>query len=253
MKLDQGLGTIGLLALATVLATLLSIGIPVIAASEPIKIADWLGFAGGFAGAMVTLIAAGIAWNAVQKQIEVQQKIANRQLSIDALNILIRQAETLEREQRLIAGIELFARSANSPVVNVDDSRKILVPSFARGIELDTDYSSDAERLKTELSTTADRIWAMPEVSWKRVAIEKSLMLVSWKISDSIYKLKELSKETLKNVRWREVSVEDINYLDRSKECDTLVNACETYLIDILAARETLYLKAAKIRMELDI
>ncbi|MET4071544.1 hypothetical protein ABID58_006358 [Bradyrhizobium sp. S3.2.6] len=73
MKWDQGLGVIGLLVLATVLALLLTLGIPIAVSKDTVELKDWLGFAGNVLGACVTLLAAVIAWRAVQAQIASQR------------------------------------------------------------------------------------------------------------------------------------------------------------------------------------
>lgn len=73
MKWDQGLGIVGLLLLATALAMLLTIGIPITVSKDTVELKDWLGFAGTVLGAIVTLGAAVIAWRAVQKQIAAQR------------------------------------------------------------------------------------------------------------------------------------------------------------------------------------
>lgn len=101
-KMDQGFGAIGLLVVGTLLAGLLMVGIPIILAPDPVKLSDWLGFAGSVVGALVTLIAAGVAWRAVQHQIDAQQLIANRQLAIQSFDVLIKQSELLEEEIRFV-------------------------------------------------------------------------------------------------------------------------------------------------------
>ncbi|WP_316195934.1 MULTISPECIES: hypothetical protein [unclassified Bradyrhizobium] len=63
-----GLTPVWIIALATVLAAFLSAGVPFIF-KDDIRPADWLGFAGNIIVAGVALIAAVIAWRAVQAQI----------------------------------------------------------------------------------------------------------------------------------------------------------------------------------------
>lgn len=91
MKLDHGLGAIGLIALAVALTALLSIGIPISVSKETVELKDWLGFAGNILGAAVTLAAAFIAWTAVQSQIKAQR---------DAfiLDVTAREEDRLEAE-----------------------------------------------------------------------------------------------------------------------------------------------------------
>jgi hypothetical protein len=73
-RLDQGLGALGLLSLTAALALLLTIGIPITVSKDRVELKDWLGFAGNVVGAFVTLLAAVIAWYAVQRQIGVQRE-----------------------------------------------------------------------------------------------------------------------------------------------------------------------------------
>ena len=77
----------GVLVLAVILAVLLSVGIAILLAPEQVKLSDWLGFAGSLAGSLVTLIAAGIAWHAVQHQIAANKILAERQEAA-ALNLV---------------------------------------------------------------------------------------------------------------------------------------------------------------------
>lgn len=88
---DQGLGIVGLIVLASALALTLSIGVPIITASEAVKLSDWLGFAGNVLGSGSALLAATIAWRAVQRQIAVQRE----QLLLTAL---LREEERLEAQ-----------------------------------------------------------------------------------------------------------------------------------------------------------
>jgi hypothetical protein len=82
----SGGSAVGVLVLAVILAVLLSVGIPILLAPEKVKLSDWLGFAGSLAGALVALIAAGIAWRTVQHQIEANKLLTERQESA-ALNL----------------------------------------------------------------------------------------------------------------------------------------------------------------------
>jgi hypothetical protein len=59
----------GVLALFTVLAVLLSVGLPVINSEASLKASDWLGFAGNIISAVLAAVAATVAWIAAQRQI----------------------------------------------------------------------------------------------------------------------------------------------------------------------------------------
>jgi hypothetical protein len=65
----RGLTPIWLLALALVLGAFITVFAPIVASPDHVRLSDWFGFAGSFAGAMVTLAAAAWAWRAVQGQI----------------------------------------------------------------------------------------------------------------------------------------------------------------------------------------
>lgn len=100
--LDQGFGAIGLLLLAAALSLLLTIGIPISVSRDSIELKDWLGFAGNVLGAFVALLAAIVAWQAVQRQISVQREA-------NLLDILTREEDRIENDVRACdAVIELM-------------------------------------------------------------------------------------------------------------------------------------------------
>ncbi len=82
--MDKGLASLSVLALFTVLAFLLGIGLPVIKSDAPLKAADWLGFSGNMIAAVLAAVAATVAWFAAQRQI----KQATRQNSVIAYGAL---------------------------------------------------------------------------------------------------------------------------------------------------------------------
>jgi len=90
-RLDQGLGALGLLSLAAALALLLTIGIPITVSKDKVELKDWLGFAGNLLGAIFTVLAAVIAWYAVQRQIRVQREA-------NLLSVMTREETRLENE-----------------------------------------------------------------------------------------------------------------------------------------------------------
>lgn len=67
-KFDPGFGAAGVLVLSTVLAVLLAIGIPIGLAPDPIKISDWLGFAGNVLTGGIAAIAIYFAWRGITHQ-----------------------------------------------------------------------------------------------------------------------------------------------------------------------------------------
>lgn len=79
MRIDPGAGAIALLLLATALAVLLTTAVPITVSKDAVELKDWLGFAGNVLGAGVTLLAAVIAWHAVQRQIDAQFRTAEQE------------------------------------------------------------------------------------------------------------------------------------------------------------------------------
>jgi hypothetical protein len=111
-----GLSPLWLISLGLVLGCLIVVMIPVsIATGDNIKSSDWIGFAGSVTAGAVTLIAAGIAWFAVQKQIRIQREIADSQAAIERFNILQAQLGILENESRLTRTISVEAKWAVIP------------------------------------------------------------------------------------------------------------------------------------------
>jgi hypothetical protein len=73
-EIDQGIGAVGLLGLACALVVLLTTGLPLVLSPDALKLSDLYGFAGSILGSLVTLLAAFLAWRAVQKQIALQRE-----------------------------------------------------------------------------------------------------------------------------------------------------------------------------------
>lgn len=98
-KWDQGLGAIGFIVLAVILTVLVAIGAPMMASHSTLELRDWLAFFGNIVGAVGTLVAAYIAWRAVQSQI-------GESRSASMLTILMREEDRLEDELFAINGTE---------------------------------------------------------------------------------------------------------------------------------------------------
>jgi hypothetical protein len=95
----------GLIVLAVALAVLLTTGAPVANSETGVKLSDWLGFAGNILGALVTLVAAYIAWRAVQRQIGAERNAT-------LLDVTTREEDRLEAELHAISALEdLYAVS----------------------------------------------------------------------------------------------------------------------------------------------
>lgn len=86
-KVDQGLGTIGLIGLAVILAVGLCVLLPVVKTESAIHASEWLGFSGnvigGIIGGAMTLIAAIVAWRGVKHQVHKQVELAANLLEQD--------------------------------------------------------------------------------------------------------------------------------------------------------------------------
>lgn len=95
MDFDPGPRAVGLILLALALAALLTVGVPISVSKDTIEVKDWLGFAGNILGAIVTLIAAWIAWRAVQRQITAQRDAT-------LLGVISREEDRLEAELHVI-------------------------------------------------------------------------------------------------------------------------------------------------------
>jgi hypothetical protein len=107
-KRDQGLGAIGLIALAVVLAVLVTVFAPMAAAKTTLDLKDWLGFAGNMLAAIVTVIAAYVAWRAVQTQIGAERDAV-------MLSILMREEDRLETELHAISAMDDLYSDAYQP------------------------------------------------------------------------------------------------------------------------------------------
>jgi hypothetical protein len=96
-----GLSPLWLISLAMVLGTTIVVMIPAaISGGDAIKANDWIAFAGNVLAGVMTLIAAVIAWFAVQRQIRAQAESEARRTTID----LISREE--ERMEALLPGLE---------------------------------------------------------------------------------------------------------------------------------------------------
>jgi hypothetical protein len=74
-----GLSPLWLISLAMVLGTLIVVMLPVsIATGDNVKSSDWIGFSGSVLSGAITLLAAVIAWFAVQRQISAQEDTEKR-------------------------------------------------------------------------------------------------------------------------------------------------------------------------------
>ncbi|KJC47327.1 hypothetical protein UB31_18915 [Bradyrhizobium sp. LTSP849] len=164
MKLDQGLGIIGLLVLATALALLLTIGIPISVSKDSVELKDWLGFAGNVMGAFVTVVAAAIAWKAVQRQIA-SQHVATQ------LGVMTREEDRIEEllpglrdavhfasgflTYRVLRGFDGVVEAFQSDGFGVQGS------TYAKDVESALSSTDGATRLRVEQALYKCYRWAI--------------------------------------------------------------------------------------------
>ena len=91
--------------ISLVLGAVIIVLIPVFIGAS-IKSSDWIGFAGNVVAGTMTLVAAMVAWVAVQKQIAIQKKIADGQGALQRFLIFQQQLETFEGDLRLTDIVE---------------------------------------------------------------------------------------------------------------------------------------------------
>jgi hypothetical protein len=134
-KIDHGFGAIGLIVLSALLSCYLATALPIIR-SEEAHLSDWLGFAGGAVGGAMTLIAAVMAWFAVQRQIDEQKRDrrTREQEAKTAANLIL--AQTLHAAAALA--------SANKRVL---DGINITRPGGMMAMEYDADIQNRFEDL----------------------------------------------------------------------------------------------------------
>lgn len=176
-----GLTPLAILGLAVVLAVLLTAGIPIVMAPEPVKVSDWLGFFGALVGAMVTLGAAWIAWNAVQRQITAQANIAGHQFALQSYEILHRLAATLEDELRLALALGAVARRATL----IDELRQQSPVGIETAGLLHTQYGRTKGRLVTlreEWEISDINRWRFKKAHNARMQFEGTLVELEGKL-----------------------------------------------------------------------
>lgn len=100
------------MTLAIVLTVLVTVGAPMVASKTTLELKDWLGFAGNILGALVTLVAAYVAWRAVQRQVRTERNAT-------LLDVTSREEVRLEAELHAISVFEdlyLLTISGHEPM-----------------------------------------------------------------------------------------------------------------------------------------
>jgi hypothetical protein len=192
---DLGLGVIGVLALASVLAILLMAGIPILLAGEAVKISDWLGFAGAFAGAMVTLIAAFVAWKAVQVQIAAQQAIADRQAALAEFDALQRVRAVVADEHRLMRMIRHVGAVSKISEDTILKSPIVQMPAIAAALTWYKKYRRNCRSYQKEFLIKETLVGALVDVTL-RGPVFNEIINLEYALSDTIAKLEAIIQRT---------------------------------------------------------
>lgn len=211
-----GLTPIAVLVLFTALTLLLTAGIPILLAPEPVKVSDWLGFSGAVVGALVTLSAAIIAWRAVQQQIEAQRIIAERQAAIQSYDVLHRLATTLEDELRLALALGQVAHTSSM----IDEFRqKWPVDMIAAGL-LHSRYQDARDRLRAlrnEWAVADTKRWQFRNALEARMNFEGAIVELEQRLERDtalLLMIKDTDLTDTRKVVERQKIVDGISFVD---------------------------------------
>lgn len=187
-----GLSPLWLISLSLVLGTVIVVLLPVaIATGDPIKASDWVGFAGSVVGGAMTVIAALVAWFAVQKQISAQQLIAERQMAIQAFDALVRHVEELRSEQVLQQNIRIICMHVGEIREEKLLSEIQTIRSFSDRVR---EQREELIKIHEILKETDARRWLLPENSRARLAVRSNVLDLIGQLTDFENKLKEISR-----------------------------------------------------------
>jgi hypothetical protein len=218
MKSDNlpGLTPIAILSLSAALAALLAIGIPIFLAPEPVKVSDWLGFAGAVVGALVTLAAAIVAWRAVQAQISVQRAIADQQAAIQTYGVLHDLAATLENELRL--ALELSEIGRASTLIDIFREQAPVEVAMARILLPKIEEARDSlKAVRKEWAIADTKRWQFRTALDDRVQFEETIVELAGRLEASYAKLVSISNTDPRQsavVAERQKTLNEISFLD---------------------------------------
>ena len=164
MKIDEGVLSIAVLMLTAALAILLSVGIPIVLAPEPVKLSDWLGFGGAFVGAAVAFIVARVTVGPALRQV----RIMGAQAAMQLLPAVKEELALIDGDAVFLADLEGFQMKLQQITAKVDfweeDESKLfdLIESeliSSRGIvkALKSQWPQFADRLELTNSQRAAR------------------------------------------------------------------------------------------------
>jgi hypothetical protein len=195
MKTDNlsGLTPIAILSLSAVLAAFLVVSIPILLAPEPLKVSDWLGFAGAIIGAFVTLAAAIIAWRAVQAQIETQRVIANQQAAIQSYGVLHDLAVTLENELRLALELGAIARSATL-IDMLREQAPVEIQTAALLLPKLDEARDQLKAVRKEWAIADTKRWQFRNALDARMEFEGTLVELAWRLETAYAQILMVSR-----------------------------------------------------------
>jgi hypothetical protein len=234
-RMDQnnssGLSPVWLISLAMVLGTAIVVLLPAsIASGDPIKASDWIGFAGNVLAGAMTILAALIAWFAVQKQIGAQQKIAEHQIAAQRIAILQDRLTILLNDYRLAWKLRSAAASLGfipriflpTPLVTIADSDQ--------AISKYNEAAARLEQISEEFDMAETRRWSrnvgMAERSEVGLAISK-LLIAEIANRKNLAKLKG---EIWKSAKFPAEGTAPTPAIDLSTEIKTVDEACLAYI-----------------------
>jgi hypothetical protein len=191
-----GLSPLWIISLAMILGVVILTFIPIsIATGENIKSSDWIGFAGSIAAGFMTLVAAVVAWFAVQKQISIQQEIARTQTAIQKFSILQSEFTALETERILILNLKAQARMADNLQALLRNGQPLNI--FQARLLMSQYLSSEKaiEKFDANMEIANHNRWIFPESKANKMAVFERKMEFTIALGKARIDLEFISKE----------------------------------------------------------
>jgi hypothetical protein len=187
-----GLSPLWLISLAMVLGVLILTAVPLILSKEAIHPSDWIGFAGSVLVGGIALLAAIIAWRAVQSQISVQNRIAEIQSAIQRTELHQGNFAILQCEVRFCKSLSTLATGLAIPCEHILTQPN---PTALTAAAAKTFYeSSQAElaAIEAELDLAMVDLWAFRDGLRERSAMVSAIFKVQIVIIDALLPLKQI-------------------------------------------------------------
>lgn len=208
-NIDHGTAAISLLVLAAVLAVVLSVGIPIVLAAEPIKVSDWLGFAGAIAAFAGAILVAKIAVAPVWRQVNIMAS----QAALELYPILEADLTEVDRDKVFLNSIWKIGDGLKKVTARVD---------FA-----DQSDRLLAEAIANELINLRGMIDRIAEEEWQRfygrLRLEEGLREQRKELRRHLARIKEKSLELTR----RQSTPQGV---DRTKFMETITS---TFITDV--------------------